>query len=98
MTVKKRIYLTGIMSDAEESVELANSTMDSDSVKRTEAKSIKFDLDTCERLDNVKRNYIRLYGKSKNNTLDYIIYKAVVYWLDHEESNIQKAVDKLKNS
>lgn len=93
---KKKIDLTNIMSGVAESVELADSVVAEAEVKRTEAKSIKFDLDTCERLDNVKRNFIRLYGKSKNNTLDYIIYKAVVYWLDHEEANIQRAVDEMK--
>lgn len=96
MAQKKNLDLSGIMSGVAESVNYANSrsnTLAKERIERTEAKSIKFDAETCEKLEDVKRWNKKLYGKDGNHTIDSIIYNAVRFWLDHEYENIKKKVE-----
>ncbi len=96
---KKNLDLSGIMSGVAESVNYANSgkTIVSNTLakERTEAKSIKFDAETCDKLEDVKRWNKKLYGKDGNHTIDSIIYNAVIFWLDQEYENLKKKVEDL---
>lgn len=102
MAQKKNLDLSGIMTGVAESVNYANSsktivsnTLGKERIERTEAKSIKFDAETCEKLEDVKRWNKKLYGKDGNHTIDSIIYNAVRFWLDQEYENIKKKVEDL---